>query len=95
MEPRLNQILEAPERRACAQSFVRYHFGNGKGRVTMRSTILRHSRRGLALTVAGAAGVAMLALTTVGAQAEPLPVRDTVCHEDRKPGVVYFATRWL
>jgi simple sugar transport system substrate-binding protein len=33
----------------------------------------------------------MLALTT-GAQADQLPVRDEVCHEDRKAGVVYFAT---
>lgn len=57
----------------------------------MRSTTMKPSRRGLGWTVAGAAALAILALTTV-AQAQQLPVRDEVCNEDRKKGVVYFAT---
>ena len=57
----------------------------------MSSSTLRHVRRGLGPSLARAAALSMLALTT-GAQADQLPVRDEVCHEDRKVGVVYFAT---
>ena len=57
----------------------------------MSATTMRRTRRALGLSVAGAAALSMLALTT-GARAEPLPVRDEVCHSDRKAGVVYFAT---
>ena len=57
----------------------------------MSATTMRRTRRALGLSVAGAAALLMLALTT-GARAEPLPVRDEVCHSDRKAGVVYFAT---
>ena len=57
----------------------------------MSSTKISHTRRALGLSFGGAAALSMLALG-FGAQAEQLPVRDTVCHEDRKPAVVYFAT---
>jgi simple sugar transport system substrate-binding protein len=43
------------------------------------------------VSVAGAAALAMGALST-GAQAQKLPVHDEVCHPDRKPGLVYYAT---
>lgn len=57
----------------------------------MSSTATRYTRRALGLSAAGAAALSMLALSTF-AQAQHLPIRDQVCHEDRKAGVVYFAT---
>ena len=57
----------------------------------MNSTTMRRSSRAFGLAAAGAGALSMLALTT-GALADQLPVRDEVCHEDRKPAVVYFAT---
>jgi simple sugar transport system substrate-binding protein len=57
----------------------------------MRSNKILRTRRALGLSFGGAAALSMLALG-FGAQADQLPVRDTVCHEDRKPAVVYFAT---
>ena len=57
----------------------------------MRSTTISRTRRALGLSFGGAAALSMLAFG-FGAQADQLPVHDTVCHEDRKPAVVYFAT---
>ncbi len=53
----------------------------------MRSTKIRYGWTGAAITVLVLWGL------TAGAQAQgQFPVRDTVCNEDRKAGVVYFAT---
>ena len=59
----------------------------------MSSTTVSRTRRALGVSFGAAAAASLLAVSG-GAQAQQghLPIHDEVCHPDRKPAVVYFAT---